>query len=170
MVFEIATFAGGCFWCIETAFKIKKGVVSVISGYTGGELANPTYQQVCSGKTGHHEAVQITYDPLIVSYEELLDIFWKSIDPTDVGGQFADRGTEYMTVVFYPTLMQQKIAEKSKLKLEKELGKPVATQILPAKPFYPAEEYHQNFAAKNKEYYQRYYSGSGRKSYFSQSQ
>ena|SRR3989338_2979068 len=162
---EKATFAGGCFWCIETAFKIKKGVIKIISGYTGGTLQNPTYEDVCSGTTGHHEAVEIMYDPSMISYEELLDIFWKSIDPTDDSGQFADRGSEYATAIFYHNENQKKLAEKSRQKIQKQFDKPIATKILPAKPFYPAEVYHQDFANKNKAFYQQYYAGSGRKGY-----
>jgi len=159
-----ATLAGGCFWCIQPPYDDFDGVVEVVVGYTGGELENPTYQDVLTGRTGHYEAVQITFDPEKVSFEQLLDVFWRQIDPTDAGGQFADRGQQYMTVIFYHDETQKEQAEKSKLELKQsgKFDKPIATLILPAKPFYPAEEYHQDYAEKNPAYYDGYKWGSGR--------
>lgn len=162
---KTATFAGGCFWCIEFALEHADGVKSVKSGYTGGELKNPTYQQIGTGSTKHVEAVQVAYDPEVVSYEKLLDIFWRQIDPTDAGGQFADRGYQYTTVIFYHNDEQKKLAEASK-QLLAESGKfsdPIVTRIEPAKVFYMAEEYHQDYSEKNPDRYERYSYGSGRK-------
>lgn len=141
-----AIYAGGCFWCMVKPFDRYEGVINVISGYTGGDLANPTYEQVCSGVTGHREAICITYDDNIISYNELLDIYWNAIDPTDEGGQFNDRGEHYKTAIYYFDEEQRKLAEESKKKLEesKIYSKPIATKILPAKEFYDAEEYHQD--------------------------
>ncbi|MCX7668116.1 MAG: peptide-methionine (S)-S-oxide reductase MsrA, partial [Atribacterota bacterium] len=138
---EKATFAGGCFWCIESAFEKVPGVVKAISGYTGGHKEHPTYEEVCTGETGHFEAVEITYDPEKISYQELLHIFWQNIDPTDPGGQFVDRGSQYRTAIFYHTESQRVAAEKSKEALEKSgrFSKPIVTEILPASTFYPAE-------------------------------
>jgi peptide methionine sulfoxide reductase msrA/msrB len=162
-----ATFAGGCFWCMVPPFKKLGGVKEAVSGYTGGTKENPTYEEVSSGRTGHLEAVQITYDPAKVSYEQLLDVFWKSIDPTDQGGQFADRGSQYLTAVFYHSEEQRQLAEKSKDQLEKSgrFSRPVMTAILPANPFYPAEEYHQDYDRKNPVRYKLYSSGSGREQF-----
>jgi peptide methionine sulfoxide reductase msrA/msrB len=161
---EKATFAGGCFWCLEDAFQRLDGVVEAISGYTGGKKENPTYEEVCSGKTDHYEAVQITYDPTKITYKELLDFFWRQINPTDEQGQFADRGTQYRTAIFFHNWEQKVLAEKSKEELEKskKFEKPIATEILPFTKFFPAEEYHQDYATKNILHYQAYKKGSGR--------
>lgn len=149
--YDTAIFAGGCFWCMVEPFDTVKGVKRVISGYTGGHVANPTYQEVCSGTTGHTEAVEITYDPNEISYEELLNYYWQVTDPTDAMGQFQDRGDNYRPVIFYNSDEQKLAAEKSKQELE-ESGKfdqPIVTKIEPAAPFYPAEEYHQDFYKKD---------------------
>ncbi|UCH12985.1 MAG: peptide-methionine (S)-S-oxide reductase MsrA, partial [Candidatus Omnitrophota bacterium] len=147
---EKATFAGGCFWCVEATFEEINGVKEVISGYTGGTKKNPTYKEVSSGTTGHFEAIQITYEPSVVSYKELLDIFWRQIDPTDAGGQFADKGSQYMTAIFYHNEKQRKLAEESKKELEKSgrFQKPIATKIIKASKFYKAEDYHQDYYKK----------------------
>ncbi|MED3662327.1 peptide-methionine (S)-S-oxide reductase MsrA [Ureibacillus terrenus] len=164
MAKELATFAGGCFWCLVKPFDRLEGIEKVVSGYTGGHVENPTYKQVCSGTTGHVEAVQITYDPEMISYEKLVDLYWKLIDPTDSGGQFHDRGESYTTAIFYHNEEQRKIAEESKKRLEDsgKFDKPIVVKILPAKTFYPAEEYHQDFYKKNPIDYERYFIGSGR--------
>ncbi|MBD3346176.1 MAG: peptide-methionine (S)-S-oxide reductase MsrA [Chitinivibrionales bacterium] len=165
--YEKATFAGGCFWCMEPPFEQFDGVVSVEAGYTGGQTPNPSYEEVCSGKTGHREVVQLTYDPGKVSYEELLEVFWRNIDPTDAGGQFADRGPQYETAVFYHNETQKAAAERSKQKLE-ESGKyesPIVTRIEKAGEFYPAEEYHQDYYKKSPFRYKMYKKGSGREGY-----
>lgn len=166
---ETATFAGGCFWCIESAFEHVDGVRSAVSGYTGGRTENPTYEEVCSGRTGHLEAVQVTYDPARVSYAELLNVFWKSIDPTDSGGQFVDRGSQYRTAIYYHTDEQKRLAEHSKEALQKSglFPKPIATEIRKAEKFYPAEEYHQDYFRKNAQKYQFYKNRSGRERYVS---
>lgn len=162
-----ATFAGGCFWCMEPPFEKLEGVGEVVSGYTGGERENPTYEQVSSGATGHREAVQVTYDPEKVSFEMLLDVFWRSIDPTDAGGQFADRGSQYKTGIFYHNEEQKRLAGKSKESLEQsgKFTKPIVVEILPAGPFYAAETYHQDYYEKNPTHYNRYKVGSGRKGF-----
>lgn len=161
---ERATFAGGCFWCMVKPFDQQPGIKEVVSGYTGGKTENPTYEEVCSETTGHYEAVQITYDPEIFPYEKLVDLFWKQIDPTDPGGQFHDRGSSYKTALFYHTDEQRVTAEASKQKLDESgvFRKPVVTPILPAEPFYPAEEYHQHYYKKQPAHYQAYRTGSGR--------
>lgn len=163
-----ATFAGGCFWCMVKPFDEQPGIVQVVSGYTGGTVENPTYKQVCSETTGHYEAVEITFDPEVFRYGTLLELFWQQIDPTDPGGQFYDRGTSYQTVIFYHNEEQKRLAEISKQALAESgrFSKPIVTKILPAKPFYPAEEYHQDYYKKNKPYYERYRVGSGRDAYF----
>ncbi len=145
-------------------FDEQPGIISVISGYTGGTVENPTYEQVCSGVTGHYEAVQITFDPDIYKYETLLELFWQQIDPTDPGGQFYDRGQSYQTAIFYHDETQKKLAEESKQALQASgrFNKPIVTPILPAKPFYQAEEYHQHYYKKNKAHYESYQVGSGR--------
>ncbi|MBN1757086.1 MAG: peptide-methionine (S)-S-oxide reductase MsrA [Chitinispirillaceae bacterium] len=160
----LATFAGGCFWCMVPPFANLPGVSKVVSGYTGGKKENPTYEEVCSGKTGHLEAVEVHYDTSEVSYDDLLDAFWRNINPTDKDGQFADRGTQYHTAIFYHTPEQKQLAEASRKKLEKsgQFEDAIVTPILPAKKFYPAEEYHQNYSAKNPIYYKQYREGSGR--------
>ncbi|MDD3024221.1 MAG: peptide-methionine (S)-S-oxide reductase MsrA, partial [Syntrophomonadaceae bacterium] len=152
--YESATFAGGCFWCMVAPFETKDGVIKVESGYTGGNKENPSYAQVCAGRTGHYEAIQVSYDPKIVAYEELLDIFWRQIDPTDAGGQFNDRGDTYRTAIFYHNDEQRRKAEASKKELENSgvFSSPIMTAILPAATFYPAEDYHQNYHHKNPEH------------------
>jgi peptide methionine sulfoxide reductase msrA/msrB len=162
-----ATFAGGCFWCMEPPFEVLDGVYDVKVGYTGGDVEYPSYEEVSSGNTGHYEAVQVTYDPETISYEELLDVFWRQIDPTDAGGQFADRGSQYRTAIFYHNQAQKELAEQSKFKLDGSgrFDKPVVTQILPFKIFYPAEEYHQDYYKKNPDSYELYKKASGREDY-----
>ena len=148
---EVATFAGGCFWCVESDFDAVPGVVRTVSGYTGGALPDPTYKRVSAGGTGHREAVQIFYDPKRVSYAALVEIFWRSVDPTDGGGQFCDRGESYETAIFANSLEQKQQAEASKHALQRSavLGRPVVTPIEVAGPFYPAEDYHQDYYNKN---------------------
>lgn len=161
---RVATFAGGCFWCTEADFAKHEGVVRVISGYTGGQKPNPTYEEVCSGRTGHVEAVQIQFDPAKISYQQLLNIFWRSIDPTDNDGQFVDRGSQYRPVIFYHDAEQQRLAEASKeaLATSGKFSKPLAVAILPAQPFYPAEDYHQQYYKTCPLRYQTYRRHSGR--------
>jgi len=163
----LATFAGGCFWCMVSPFDKMPGVIRVVSGYTGGHKENPTYEEVCAGTTGHAEAVQITFDPSRISYRSLLDIFWRQIDPTDPGGQFADRGDSYRTAIFYHDEEQRRLAEESKRELEQsgKFDKPIVTEILPAGPFWPAEEYHQDYYRKNPLRYWLYRTGSGREDF-----
>lgn len=161
---ELATFAGGCFWCMVQPFDELPGIESVISGYTGGEKENPTYEEVCSNTTGHLEAVQITFNPEIFPFEKLLEMFWQQIDPTDEGGQFYDRGESYRTAIFYHSEEQKRLAVQSKEDLEKSnrFSKPIVTMISQAKPFYPAEDYHQDFYKKSTGRYKQYRTGSGR--------
>jgi peptide methionine sulfoxide reductase msrA/msrB len=161
---KIATFAGGCFWCSEADFEKTPGVVKVISGYTGGRKENPAYEEVSAGNTGHLEAVQVYYDSEKITYEGLLDVFWRHIDPTDGGGQFVDRGEQYRSAIFYHDGEQKKLAEKSRDALAKsgKFQKPIATEILNLSKFYPAEEYHQDYYKKNSFRYQYYRFGSGR--------
>ena len=161
---EYATFAGGCFWCIEADFEKVDGVLSVISGYTGGTVANPTYKQVSAGTTGHTEAVRVVYDPKIVSYEELLDIFWRNIDPTVADRQFCDVGEQYRSAVFFHDPSQQRAAESSRTELEKNkpFAEPIVTEITAASAFYPAEAYHQDYARKNPLRYAYYRKNCGR--------
>ena len=142
--YEVATFAGGCFWCMEAAFERSDGVAEVISGYTGGRKDNPSYEEVSSGTTGHYEAIQVYYDPDKISYEDLLGLFWRNIDPTDGGGQFVDRGSQYKTAIFYHNENQKELAEKSREELEKsgKFDKPIATAILPFTVFYKARALH----------------------------
>lgn len=160
----IATFAGGCFWCMEPPFDEQEGVVSTISGYTGGHQKDPSYEQVSSGGTGHFEAIQIQYDPEKVRYAKLLAIFWRNVNPTDPAGQFCDRGSQYRTAIFYHTEEQQRIAEESKRELVESgrLDESVVTPILPASTFYRAEEYHQDYYKKNPVRYKFYRTGCGR--------
>ena len=162
-----ATFAGGCFWCMEPPFEKLKGVVSVTSGYTGGKETGPSYREVSSGRTGHVEAVQVQYDPAVVSYEYLLKVFWRQIDPTDDGGQFADRGKQYRTAIFAHDRKQREQADASKRKLEKSgiFKAPIVTEIRWAEPFYAAEAYHQDYYKKNPAHYKRYRAGSGREGF-----
>ena len=164
---ETATFAGGCFWCVETAFEDLDGVKKVVSGYSGGHVKNPTYEEVCSGTTGHFESVQIVFDPQLISYSELVDIFWRQIDPTDAGGSFVDRGSQYLSAIFYHNDIQKKIAEASKAELEKSgiFDKPIAAKIIPFTSFYKAEDYHQQYCKKNPTRYYSYRSASGRDQY-----
>jgi len=164
---EVATFAGGCFWCVEAPFETFDGVASVISGYAGGEEENPTYEDVSGGKTGHLEAVQVHYDPVVISYVELLDIFWKQFDPTDAGGSFFDRGTQYQSTIFYHTDKQKELAEASKERLERsgKYNKPIVTPIIEFTTFYDAEDYHQDYYKTNPERYNSYKKGSGRSDY-----
>lgn len=161
---QTAIFAGGCFWCMVRPFDQWDGVESVVSGYTGGHKENPTYKEVCTGTTGHTEAVKITYDPEKISYQTLLDIYWSSVDPTDAGGQFVDRGSSYRPEIFYTSPEQKELAEASKEALDQStrFSGPIAVPITPATTFYPAEDYHQNFYQTNPEHYQRYAQGSGR--------
>jgi peptide methionine sulfoxide reductase msrA/msrB len=163
----IATFAGGCFWCMEGPLEALDGVASVVSGYTDGQVQNPTYQQVSSGGTGHTEAVRVTYDPTRVSYEQLLETFWRQIDPTDPGGQFADRGSQYRTGIYYHDANQKQLAEASKEELEASgrFDKPIATEIKAASTFYPAEDYHQDYYKTHPTRYKMYKIGSGRDAY-----
>ncbi|MBE7381144.1 MAG: peptide-methionine (S)-S-oxide reductase MsrA [Leptolyngbya sp. SIO1E4] len=159
-----ATFAGGCFWCMEKPFDELPGVIDTTSGYTGGTVENPSYSQVSSGGTGHVEAVQITYDPNQVSYETLLAVFWHNIDPVDGRGQFCDKGSQYRSVVFYQDAAQQQAATASKQALEEsdQLSQAIATTIQPASTFYPAEDYHQNYYQTHPVRYQVYRFGCGR--------
>ncbi len=161
---EVATFAGGCFWCMEPPFDELPGVESTTSGYTGGREEDPTYEQVSSGMTGHAEAVRVVYDPRKVSYEKLLDVFWRNIDPTAVDRQFVDVGRQYRSAVFYHDEEQKRLAEASRDRLAASgrFGGPIVTEIVPAGPFYPAEEYHQDYYRKNPIRYQWYRWGSGR--------
>ena len=161
---HVATFAGGCFWCTEADFEKVPGVVKVVSGYTGGKKEKPSYQEVSSGTTGHIEVVQVFYDPTKISYEELLDTFWKHIDPTDSGGQFVDRGAQYRSAIFYHDEEQKRLTEKSKEALMKsgKFDKPIATEIIKFTKFYEAEEYHQDYYKKNPLRYKYYRYGSGR--------
>ena len=162
--YKTAIFAGGCFWCMVKPFDTLPGIVSVVSGYTGGTTVNPTYEQVARGQTGHTEAVQITYDPEVISYSELVEIYWQQTDPTDAGGQFADRGDSYRPVIYYNNDEQKNIAEKSKQSLQDSgvFNREIVTKIEPATTFYPAEDYHQDFYKKNSLHYKRYSKGSGR--------
>ena len=157
-----AVFAGGCFWCMEPPYDALPGVVTTTSGFTGGQKANPSYKEVSGGNTGHIEAVQIAYDPAKISYEKLLEVYWRNTDPLDGGGQFCDRGHEYTTAIFYQNEEQKKLAEQSKSSVEKQLGRPVATAIRPATPFYAAEDYHQNYYLKNPVRYKYYRYSCGR--------
>lgn len=161
----IATFAGGCFWCMEPPFEKLDGVSAVISGYSEGEIENPTYKQVSSGETGHREAVQIHYDPKKISYKELLDVYWRQIDPTDESGSFVDRGFQYSSAIFYHDEEQRRLAEESKALVEERLGEQVTTSIEEFKNFYEAEDYHQDYYEKNTLRYKYYRSGSGRDDY-----
>lgn len=165
-----ATFAGGCFWCMVKPFDSLPGIESVVSGYTGGHVKNPTYEQVTTGTTGHTEAVQITYDPELFDYAELVEIYWRQTDPTDAAGQFADRGDSYRPVIFYHDEEQKEIAEASKEALQNsgKFNAPIVTSIEPAEPFYEAEDYHQDFYKKNSAHYNRYSHGSGRAGFIQQ--
>jgi methionine-S-sulfoxide reductase len=159
-----AIFAGGCFWCMEPPFAKLAGVQAVISGYIGGHLDNPTYQEVCTGTTGHAEAVQVIYDPAKVSYDQLLEVFWRNIDPTDQHGQFVDRGSQYRTAVFYLDEEQRQLAEASRNRLAGSglFERPIITEIVPATQFFPAEDYHQNYHGEHPVRYKLYRYQSGR--------
>ena len=165
-----AVFAGGCFWCMVQPFDSLPGIKSVISGFTGGHVENPTYNEVVRGGTGHTEAVQITYDPDKITYKELIEIYWRQTDPTDASGQFADRGDSYRPVIYYSTAEEQAIAEKSKQNLQENgpFKEPIVTSIEPIQPFYAAEEYHQDFYKKESAHYKRYSVGSGRVGFLDQ--
>lgn len=160
----VATFAMGCFWSGEVQYEQRPGVLSVVSGYTGGRKDNPTYEEVSEGDTGHYESVQVTYDPARVSYEQLLELFWHGIDPTQADGQFCDRAPEYRSVIFVHDDAQRRAAEASKLAIEKSgvLKAPIVTQILPAARFWPAEDYHQDFYKKSSAHYHAYRMGCRR--------
>lgn len=149
MVLENATFAGGCFWCTETIFKRLKGVTEVTPGYSGGEMENPSYEKVSNGNTGHAEAIQIKFDPQIISYKDLLYVFFKTHDPTQTDGQGADIGAQYMSKIFYHDEKQKNVAQVLKESLQKDYNNPIITEILPYKSFYEAENYHKNYYAKN---------------------
>jgi peptide-methionine (S)-S-oxide reductase len=157
-----ATFAGGCFWCMEPPFEKLQGVVSVTSGYTGGQTPRPTYGAVSSGGTGHYEAVEIVYDPRSISYSKLLDVFWRNIDPTDPNGQFCDSGAQYRAAIFYRNDAERRLAEESKSGIERSKRIRVVTEVLPAGPFHRAEEYHQDYYRKNPVRYRFYRFNCGR--------
>ncbi|MGH7209472.1 MAG: peptide-methionine (S)-S-oxide reductase MsrA [Nitrospiraceae bacterium] len=159
-----ATFAGGCFWCMEEVFERVAGVVSATSGYTGGHQRNPTYEEVSAGGTGHAESVEVVYDPAKVTYSKLLEFYWRNIDPTDPQGQFCDKGTQYRSAIFYHDETQKRLAEESRKAVEKSkpFRGPLLTEIVPASQFYPAEEYHQNFSQKNPLRYKLYKYNCGR--------
>jgi peptide-methionine (S)-S-oxide reductase len=158
----VAILAGGCFWCTEADFEKIPGVTAAVSGYTGGTTANPTYEQVSAGGTGHYEAVRIRYDPARVSYAQLIDYYFRTVDPLDGEGQFCDRGESYRTAVFAVDAEQLKLAEAEKAEAATALSAPIATRILPARTFYPAEDYHQDYYKKNKLKYRFYRSRCGR--------
>ena len=158
----VATFAGGCFWCVESDFDHVPGVTETISGYTGGTVANPTYEQVSAGGTGHAESVEVYYDPRKVTYAQLLDYFWHHVDPTVKDRQFCDYGHQYRTAIFVHNDEERKLAEESKKKVEAELKKPIYTEIVQAGPFYKAEDYHQDFYVKNPTKYKFYRWNCGR--------
>ena len=160
-----ATFAGGCFWCMEPPYDELDGVISTVSGYSGGDVEDPTYQEVVRGNTGHLEVMQVTYDPSVVSYAELLDVFWVNIDPVDGGGQFCDRGEQYTTAIFYHNAEQRRLAEESRQEIAEsnDFGmRRIQTDIRPLEEFYPAEEYHQDYYRKNPLRYKLYRTGCGR--------
>jgi peptide-methionine (S)-S-oxide reductase len=159
-----AYFAGGCFWCMEEAFEPVEGVTTVVSGYMGGTVPNPTYEQVSAGQTGHAESVEVSYDPAKVSYRELLDVFWRNVDPITPNAQFCDQGSQYRSAVFYGTEEEKRLAVASKLAIEqsKRFSRPIVTQITPASTFFPAEDYHQDFYKKNPIRYKYYKFGCGR--------
>jgi methionine-S-sulfoxide reductase len=162
-----AVFAGGCFWCIQPAFDKAPGVIKTLVGYCGGTEPNPTYQSVSSEKTGYRESIEITYDPAKISFDQLLDIYWRQIDPTQVDGQFTDIGPSYRAAIFYGNDDEKKIAQASREKLakSKKFDKPIVTEILPAAKFYPAEDYHQKYYQQNAEHFEAFEKGSGRVSF-----
>lgn len=165
--YQTAVFAGGCFWCVESAFEHTPGVVEAVSGYTGGTTSNPTYKEVSTNDTGHFEAVLVYFDESVVSYEELLTVLWKNIDPTDDGGQFSDRGSSYKTAIFYANEQQRLAAQASKTQLEQsqKFSKPIVTPLIERGEFYEAEEYHQDYYLKNPTRYKLYRRGSGRETF-----
>lgn len=167
---EKATFAGGCFWCMVTPFEELPGIHGILSGYMGGSVTNPTYEEVKKGTTGHYEVVQITFDPEVFPYEKLLELYWPQIDPTDPDGQFHDRGSQYRTAIFYHNERQQELALQSKKEVADSgrFDKPIVTEILPAETFYPAEEYHQDYHKKNQKHYKEDREKSGRDEYISE--
>jgi len=162
-----AVFAGGCFWCIQPAFDKAKGVIKTVVGYCGGSQPNPTYELVSSEKTGYRESIQITYDPAKISYDQLLEIYWRQIDPTQADGQFTDIGPSYRAAIFYGNDNEKRVAEtsKEKLVLSGKFKKPIVTEILPAMKFYPAEAYHQKYYQQNPEHFEAFEEGSGRVSF-----
>jgi methionine-S-sulfoxide reductase len=164
---KTAIFAGGCFWCIQPAFDKAKGVIKTVVGYSGGTEPNPTYELVTSEKTHYREAIEITYDPAKISYDQLLDIYWRQIDPTQADGQFSDIGPSYRAAIFYGNDGEKKVAEASKDKLARsgKFDKPIITEILPAMKFYPAEAYHQKYYQQNPEHFEAFEKGSGRVSF-----
>src|SRR2546422_3639121 len=164
---KTAVFAGGCFWCIQPAFDKAKGVIKTVVGYSGGTEPNPTYELVTSEKTRYREAIEITYDPAKISYDQLLDIYWRQIDPTQADGQFSDIGPSYRAAIFYGNDDEKKVAEASKEKLARsgKFNKPIVTEILPAMKFYPAEAYHQKYYEQNPEHFEAFEEGSGRVSF-----
>lgn len=164
---EVATFAGGCFWCMQPPYDNQAGVLATIVGYTGGKTKDPSYEKIGTGETGHAEAVRVLYNPDVVTYEQLLEIFWRNIDPTDAGGQFADRGSQYRTAIFYHTDEQRVAAQASIAKLEesRKFGSKIKTEVVPAGEFYRAEEYHQEYYKKNSVHYKLYSAGSGREGF-----
>ncbi len=159
-----AYFAGGCFWCMEEAFEKVEGVVTVVSGYMGGTVANPTYEEVSDGRTGHAESVEVIYDPTKVTYQKLLDAFWHNVDPLTPNAQFCDHGTQYRSAIFYSSEEEKRLAEESKATIEqaKKFPAPIMTQLAPAATFYPAEDYHQDYYKKNPLRYKYYKYGCGR--------
>jgi methionine-S-sulfoxide reductase len=162
-----AVFAGGCFWCIQPAFDKAKGVTKTVVGYCGGSEPNPTYELVSSEKTGYRESIQITYDPAKISYDQLVEIYWRQIDPTQADGQFTDIGPSYRAAIFYGNDNEKRVAETSKEKLARsgKFNKPIVTEILPAMKFYPAEAYHQKYYQQNPEHFEAFEEGSGRVSF-----
>src|SRR5436309_1935341 len=162
-----AIFAGGCFWCIQPAFDKANGVIKTVVGYSGGTESNPTYELVSSEKTGYREAIEITYDPTKISFDQLLDIYWRQIDPTQADGQFTDTGPSYRAAIFYKDYEEKRIAETSKEKLARsgKFDKPIVTEILPSMKFYPAEAYHQKYYRQNPEHFEAFEKGSGRVSF-----
>src|SRR5213592_4881080 len=164
---KTAVFAGGCFWCIQPAFDKARGVIKTVVGYSGGTEPNPTYELVSSEKTGYRESIEITYDPTKISFDQLLDIYWRQIDPTQADGQFTDIGPSYRAAIFYSSDEEKNIAESSKEKLahSRKFDKPIVTEILPAMKFYPAEAYHQKYYQQNPEHFEAFEKGSGRVSF-----
>jgi methionine-S-sulfoxide reductase len=164
---ETAVFAGGCFWCIQPAFDKAPGVIKTVVGYCGGTEPNPTYELVASEKTAYRESIQVTYDPAKISYDQLLDVYWRQIDPTQADGQFTDIGRSYRAAIFYGSDEQKKVAEASKAKLARsgKFDKPIVTEILPAMKFWPAEDYHQKYSEKNPVHFEAFERGSGRESF-----